>query len=131
MCSGAEVNHPKHVYCVDGSPTFLHVLKAIFEWRNFTTTVQDYSPDIFDQISSAHPDVVIVDLVFGQDSGWRLLDRLADGLTENTPVIVTSTDRRILESARLDQADSASSRAYFVKPFDMNLLVKTAILLAD
>jgi DNA-binding response OmpR family regulator len=131
MGSGAEASHAKHVYCVDGSQTFRHVLKAAFEWRNFTTSVQGYSADVFDQISSTHPDVIIVDLAFGQDNGWRLLGRLAVGLTENTPIIVTSTDRRILESVRLEQTDSTSSRAYFAKPFDMGVLVETATQFAD
>jgi CheY-like chemotaxis protein len=131
MATGAEASHAKHVYCVDGSQTFQRVLKAVFEWRNFTTTVQGYTPDVFDQISSTHPDVIIVDLEFGQDSGLRLLGRLAVGLTEDTPIIVTSTDRRILESARLEQADSSSSRAYFAKPFDMQLIVDTASQMVD
>jgi CheY-like chemotaxis protein len=131
MDSSAGASHAKHVYCVDDSQTFLHVLKATFEWRHFTTTVQGYSPNVFDQISSAHPDVIIVDLAFGQDNGWHLLGRLAVGLTENTPVIVTSTDPRILELARLEEAYSTGARAYFAKPFDMNLLVETAIQLAD
>jgi CheY-like chemotaxis protein len=131
MDSSAGASHAKHVYCVDDSQTFLHVLKATFEWRHFTTTVQGYSPDVFDQISSTHPDVIIVDLAFGQENGLRLLGRLALGFTEFTPIIVTSTDRRILESARPEQADSASSRAYFAKPFDLQLLVDTASQLVD
>jgi CheY-like chemotaxis protein len=131
MGSGAEVNHPKHVFCVDSSQTFLHVLRAVFEQSNFTTTVQEYSPDIFDQIRISEPDVIIVDLAFGQESGWRLLERLEIEFTDRTPIVVTSTDRRILEQVRLKQANSKRSHAYLVKPLDIHGLVETASHLAD
>jgi CheY-like chemotaxis protein len=131
MTSGSAIHRPRHVFCIDGSQTFRRLLRVVFELRGFVASVEGFSPDLFDQIRLNQPDVLVVDLAFGETDGGHLLSWLASGDTAHTPVIVTSTDRRLLELARIEHASAESSRAFLRKPFEMFLLIETAIKFVD
>ena len=59
----------------------------------------------------------------GVQAGWDLLDRLqGEAGTRGIPVIVTSTDPKLLDRADADAARSVSQRLV-AKPFDIDALL--------
>jgi len=69
------------------------------------------------------PALLIIDLAFHERVGWELLERLArDALTRRIPVLVTSTDQRLLE--RAEQAHVRfGGESWIVKPFDIAVIL--------
>jgi chemosensory pili system protein ChpA (sensor histidine kinase/response regulator) len=113
----------KHVFAVNGSSDFLNVVRELLEEERYNVTTTNFVPATFDQIAAARPDLVVVDLAFGREAGWDLLERLeADALTRGVPVLVVSTDPRLLERAATQQARYGADR-YLAKPLDLDALL--------
>ena len=67
--------------------------------------------------------MLIIDLVAGQRAGWDLLERLGnEAITRGIPVIVTSTDKPLLEQAEGDSA--RDGRLFMVKPMNLQQLLE-------
>jgi CheY-like chemotaxis protein len=115
----------KHVFAIDGSPALLNLIRELFQEEGYNVTTTNYVPSSFDQIETAHPDAVIVDIVIGQDAGWELLEQLGtDADTAGIPVLVVSTDPRLLTRAQ-EQAAQYGRHRYLEKPFDVDALLAT------
>ena len=113
----------KHIFVVDGAPDFLNFVRELFQDEDYNVTTTNYVPQTFDQIAVLGPDLLIVDLVVGVQAGWDLLERLQDEAgTRGIPVIVTSTDPKLLDRVEADAARSASQRLV-AKPFDIGVLL--------
>jgi DNA-binding response OmpR family regulator len=68
--------------------------------------------------------LLIIDLVVGQQAGWDLLQRLrTEAMTKGLPVIVTSTDKRLLERAIADSADEGG-KLFMAKPMNLDELLQ-------
>jgi DNA-binding response OmpR family regulator len=63
---------------------------------------------------------LIVDIVVGQRMGWELLEELnAAAATTGIPVLIVSTDPRLLERAQ-EQAARYGKNRYLIKPFGLD-----------
>ncbi|HEV2529595.1 MAG TPA: response regulator [Thermomicrobiales bacterium] len=115
----------KHIFMVDSSRTFQHIITALLEDERYGATASDYVPEVFPLILTLKPDLIIVDLVITEKAGWELLEKLEmEALTEKIPVIVTSTDQRLLDQA-LANKERYGFDNYLVKPFDLEVLLST------
>jgi len=115
----------KHVFAIDGSPVFLNVIRDLFQEEGYNVTTTNFVPTSFEQIETARPDVLIVDVAVGQQAGWELLERLHGGAAIfGIPTLVVSTDRRLLTWAQ-DQAAQYGTHRYLEKPFDGDALLTT------
>jgi len=95
----------QHIFTVNGSPDLLDVIRDLFQDENYNVTTTNFIPDTFDQIVTAAPAVLIVDLVRGKEAGLNLLEQLAlDESTRDVPVIVVSTSKAMLDEARAHPA---------------------------
>ena len=113
----------KHVFVVNGHPDFLDVMRELFQGERYNVTTTNFVPRTFEQVAALRPDLLLVDVHVGEESGWDLLERLhADAATAGTPVVVLSTSPRLLERAEA-QAERYGGRAYFSKPFDLDELL--------
>ena len=63
----------KHILMVNGVPEFLDFLRILFQEEGYNVTTTNFVPRTFDLIDALRPDIVIVDLVIGQEAGWSLL----------------------------------------------------------
>ena len=89
----------KHIFAINGAPEFLNIVRELFQEEGYNVTTTNYVPNSFDQIEALRPDALIVDIVVGQSAGWELLEQLhADAETAGIPVLVVSTDPRLLAS---------------------------------
>jgi CheY-like chemotaxis protein len=114
----------RHVICVDGSPTFLRILRVLLEMNGYAVTTTSYTADIAAQIAIRRPDLVVVDLPYGEPRGWTLLSELTGWRTRWTPVIVVSTERPALDRIRREPDAFRQVRACFHKPLDLDQLVE-------
>jgi DNA-binding response OmpR family regulator len=113
----------KHVFAIDGSPELLNLIRDLFQEEGYNVTTTNYVPTTFEQIETAHPDALIVDVLIGHDAGWELLEQLgADADTAGIPVLVVSTDPRLLTRAQ-EQAARYGTHRYLEKPFDIDALL--------
>jgi DNA-binding response OmpR family regulator len=77
-------------------------------------------PNSFAQIAGLEPDALIVDIVVGQRAGWELLEQInAEASTTGIPVLIVSTDPRLLERAQ-EQAALYGKNRSLIKPFGLN-----------
>lgn len=113
----------QHVYVVNGSPEFLDIVRALLQDENYNVTTTNFVPLSFETIQAAHPQLIVIDLVFGESAGWELLSRLRQALsTRDIPVLLVSTSADLLERAR-EQHDGFGGDRYLVKPFDLDDLL--------
>ncbi len=115
----------QHVFIVNGSPEFLNLMRELLQEEQYNVTTTNYVPETFDQVAALRPSLLVVDLESGVRAGWDLLAALRDGaLTRGIPVIVVSTDPRLLEQAEREQV-AGDTRRYLVKPFDLDEILAT------
>ena len=110
----------KHVFAIDGSPDFLNVMRDVFQEEGYNVTTTNFVPNSFEQIAALEPDALIVDIVVGQRAGWELLEQIiAAAATTGIPVLIVSTDPRLLERAQ-EQAARYGRNRYLIKPFGLD-----------
>ena len=122
---GDERGRPgrKHLFAVNGDPDFLNLLRILFQRAEYNVTTTNYLPATFDQIAALDPDLLLVDLVWGDRAGWDLLERLnAAARTRGIPVVVVSTTPAYLARVRADPARYGGD-ALLSKPFDIDDLL--------
>jgi CheY-like chemotaxis protein len=113
----------KHIFCVNGAAEFLALLAELFSEERYNVTTTNYVPETFDMITTLQPDLLIVDLVIGVHAGWALLERLtSEAATRGIPVIVTSTDQRILDEMHA-HPERYGVHQHLVKPFDIDTIL--------
>ncbi|HEX6738546.1 MAG TPA: response regulator [Vicinamibacteria bacterium] len=110
----------QHVFVVNGHPDLLELLRVLFQREEYNVTTTNFVPNTFEQIEALQPSVLVVDLAVSQRAGWDLLERLRLGArTRGIPVVLFSTDPRLLERARADPARYGGD-AFVGKPFDID-----------
>jgi len=121
---GAQMRR-KHVFAINASPPFLDVIRELLQDERYNVTTTNFVPGTFAQVAALQPDLLLIDLVVQTRAGWDLLEQLRrEGITSGIPVIVTLTDRHMLEHAEADRARFAGDR-YIVKPFDIEDILST------
>lgn len=119
----------QHIVCVNGSAVFLEVLRELFEDERYNVTTTNFVPRTFDQIAVLQPDLIVVDLEVTRRAGWDLLERLAQSAnTAEIPVVITSTDQRLLDTANTERLRYGGV-AHLIKPLDLDALLAKVIAL--
>ncbi len=114
----------KHIFVVNSSPDFLDFIRQLLQDEQYNVTTTNFVPRTFEQIDALQPDLLLVDLVAGQQAGWALLERLqAEAVTNRIPVVVTATDPRLMAQAEAQQARYGGQH-FVAKPFDVDELLE-------
>ncbi len=115
----------QHIFVVNGSADFLDVVRDLLQDEQYNVTTTNFVPHTFDQVAAVEPDLLLVDLVVGEQAGWELLERLqAEAVTNGIPVVVTATDPRLMEQAKAQPARYGGQH-FVAKPFDVEELLAT------
>lgn len=111
---------------VDDNPVFVQTARQVLEAGGITVVgVASTCAEAIDRAIEARPDVAIVDIVLGQESGFGAARRLAAlGGTRPAPVILISTH------AEEDFADliAASPAIAFLPKWDLSAVAVTELL---
>ena len=110
----------RHVFAINASPEFLNVVRELFQEEGYNVTTSNFAPNSFAQIEALQPDALIIDIAIGQEAGWELLEQLeADADTAGIPVLVVSTDPRLLAHAA-----RYGTHRYLAKPLDLDAMLQ-------
>ncbi len=132
MGDGVHQRDRKHVFVINGAPDFLDVMRELLQDERYNVTTTNFVPNSFAQVAALQPDAIVLDLALGEQDGWDLLERLhAEAATAGIPVLVVSTDPRLLDEAEA-QAARFGGEAYLAKPFDIEeMLAKVQGLIGE
>lgn len=115
------VPHNTTVLVVDDDPSIRKMIIAALKRGEavYQFLEAPNGQDALDQMRSAHPDVVLLDLMMPVVSGWDVLrERADDPALRAIPVIVVSANR----DPELATAVDAGICAFLPKPFDIAAL---------
>jgi CheY-like chemotaxis protein len=114
----------QHIFVVNGSPEFLEVVRELLQDESYNVTTTNFIPQTFEQIETARPSLLIVDLIHGEMAGWDLLAVVRhEAATRDIPVILVSTSKSLLEKAEAERVIWGGDR-YFLKPFSLDALLQ-------
>ena len=111
---------------VDDNKSFLEAASILLEREGLSIAgVASTGADALRQVAALHPDVVLVDIFLGEESGLDLTKRLVqDGVVHETPVILISTHSQ----ADLEDLIAASPAAGFVPKAELSASAIRGIL---
>jgi len=119
-----KTHQNKHVFVINGEVGVLELIRELLQDERYNVTTTNFVPRTWDQIDALQPDLLMVDLTVGQRAGWDLLEKLQiEATTRNIPVIVFSTDPKLLEEAER-KTERFGGQRYLAKPFDIEDLIQ-------
>ena len=111
----------KKVLIVDDDQALLDVLEASLQYSNYNVKALSLCADIFTEISSYQPDVVILDYVLmGSNGGDLCYSIKSNQETSAIPVILITAYPKVLGAT-----GTYLSNAILPKPFDLSELLAT------
>lgn len=117
MPTGARYN----VLIADDDPVALKVTAAWLKKAGHSAFGVETPVEMFDRLQTSKPDLLLLDVQFGERDGVELTQRLrADKATRDLPIILISGTRK----ENLDQVEGLTEGAddYLVKPLNPSLL---------
>jgi len=103
------------VYIVEDSLDITEVERYALESMEFEVESFERGADFFDRVKVRKPDIILLDIIVGEESGFDILDKLRESSeTKNIPVIlVSSCDSEVDKTRGLD----SGADDYISKPF--------------
>ena len=122
----APDNRP-HVYVLNSDPDFLEMIGELLHDARVHVTLEQLRPNLqvsLDNLRSARPDLLILDVVPYQSNSAAFLDYLeADSELARLPVLVASTSAHAAEALAGEHPDLV--RDVLPKPFDLDAFYAT------
>jgi two-component system response regulator VicR len=119
----------KHILVINGDLPILDLVRELLTEEHYNVTTTNYVAETFEVIVALAPELLIVDLVYGEVAGWDLLERLTQhSATRGIPVVLTSTDKRLLALAAADPARFGTNEDLII-PFDIDDLIAAVVKL--
>ncbi len=111
-----------NVYVINSDPAFLEMIADLLADVRVRVHLEELRPNIevtLDNLRSARPDLLILDLVPYQADGVTLLERIAsDGDLHTLPVMIACTTPSLAE--RVANEHASIVRDVLPKPFDLD-----------
>jgi len=110
------------VLLVDDSATNNLLLQVVFEQNDFAVEVAFSGKDALKILKRKHIDVVLLDLMMPQMSGFEVLTAIKENPeTAKIPVLIVSADS---ERDDADKALAMGADYFFEKPLQLNAIVE-------
>ncbi len=117
-----EPDGPPHVYVINSDPGFLEMISELLADTRVRVTLEQMRPNVLvtvDNLRSAQPNLLILDVVPYRGDAEQLLDHLRDDDDLNElPVLLACTSAGIAE--RLAERFPDLVRDVLPKPFDLD-----------
>jgi len=115
------MENQKKVLVVDDDPVSLKMLSVRLEVNNFTAITAQDGEEAVEKVKQDKPDAIVLDLMLPKMSGYEVCSMLKfDDNYKDIPIIVLSS---LHEQEERDKAIKSGADAYFIKPFDLELLL--------
>lgn len=112
------VNSAKKVFIVEDDEDLAFLLEMLLEEEGYQV-VTSHFPNA-QEVVSHNPDLVLVDLWFGEKKeGEGLVKAVCADRTCNPPIIMMSSDNDVAKVAT-----QLNTAGYFIKPFDIDTLLR-------
>ncbi len=106
---------------IEDDPNIITLLRINFEIRGFDVYGCEKSTKALASSLIELPDVVVLDLLMPEETGWDVLEKLKENpVTKNIPVIICSV---VAGEEDKERATSMGAADYITKPFELNELV--------
>jgi len=105
------------VLIVDDSATNLVLLEAILQEEGYRTYTAISAKEAFSIIEQSKPDIILLDLLMPQVSGFDVLEKLKSNLsTSEIPVVVVSA---VNTKENIELCKDLGAADFFTKPIDI------------
>jgi len=112
----------KTVLVVDDDADFRDMLAAVLTPDGYKVVPCAHPPEAYDWARQLSPDVIVVDLLMPDQSGWQIIEQVkADPLIAGTPIIVCTA--AVAEAMDHVAALRQWGCEVLLKPFDLNDLL--------
>ena len=111
----------KKVLLVDDEVDFIDVVRVRLEANNFEVIVAYDGEAALEKVKEDKPDIIILDVMMPKINGFEVCRMLKfDDNYKAIPIIILSA---LGQQFDREKAVQCGADAYFIKPFDLNLLV--------
>jgi DNA-binding response OmpR family regulator len=111
----------KKVLIVEDDPDIRKVLSMRLEINGFSVVEAEDGQQGLDMVKSKKPELIIMDLMMPKMDGFETCRMIRfDDEIKDIPIIVLSA---LNEESERKKAFEAGADAYFIKPFDLDLLL--------
>ena len=112
----------KKILLVDDEEDFLAVIRAALEIRGFEIMTANSAIEAGLELSSKKPDLILMDIRMPGIDGFQACAAIKKNSdTANIPIMIVSA---LSEDAQIERAHKMGIPDYFVKPIDIEKLVK-------
>ena len=111
----------KKIFVGDDEEEILGLLKNLLVSKGFDVMTSGEPKNMFGQIKSFQPDLIMLDLLMPELGGFEICQMLnSDPWTQSIPIIIVSA---LDDKIDVKTAYKLGVVGYFSKPFDLNLLI--------
>ncbi|MBI3252340.1 MAG: response regulator [Candidatus Omnitrophica bacterium] len=111
----------KKILLVEDEQDIANVLAVRLEVNGYEVILAKDGEEALQKVKKEKPDLVILDLMLPKINGFEVCRMLKfDGAFKNLPIIVLSALHQQQDREKIQQY---GADAYFIKPFDLNLLL--------
>jgi DNA-binding response OmpR family regulator len=111
------------ILVVDDDPVILRLIEVNLDLEGFEVDTADRGEDAIARARDTSPDLIILDLMMPEMSGWEIAERLQeDDKTKGIPLVFLSARTQDEDRRRGEELGVAG---YVTKPFDPAELVST------
>jgi len=114
------INAKKKILHVDDEPDTLEVVKTILEKAGFKVDSVESGKDALKEIKLDSYDLVVLDIMMPDMSGWDLFTRITEIKSEYNIIFLTVLE---VSESRLKELKEHGIKDYITKPFDRDDLV--------
>ncbi len=120
-----------HIMVINDTEEILDTFRILLEDEGYRVTLFSFAPKEIDEVERVHPDLVILDLMFGAENlGWQLLEKLKlRRSTASIPVIICTAATH--EVREIEGQLTAQGVMLVAKPFDIDTLLTAIQTLLD
>ncbi|MGH2709659.1 MAG: response regulator transcription factor [Actinomycetota bacterium] len=114
---------PARILVVDDDPVILRLIEVNLDLEGFDVDTADRGEDAIAKARASAPDLIILDLMMPEMSGWEIAEELQkDDKTTGIPLVFLSARTQDEDRRRGEELGVAG---YVTKPFDPSDLVAT------
>jgi DNA-binding response OmpR family regulator len=111
----------KKILVVDDEQVALKILSIRLEINGFNVITAQDGAAALDRARKEKPDLIVLDLMLPNINGFEVCRMLKfDDAYKNIPIIILSA---LHDQKERDRAVACGADAYFIKPFDLDLLM--------